>query len=208
MLFGRMADNTWRLPCLEGDVWCSVCPEYSVVLSDFPQTMSHERFTQLYAEHEKALYGFVYSLMPDRNAADDVIQAAMTQIWEHLDDYDTVRPFFPWACRFAYRQVLMHRRREGRTRRFFSEATLELLSQDGPPDCDWEESRLAALQSCLSKLSDRQRELVHHRYTGDLPLTELAPRLGRSVSALYKSLERTRKSIADCVSEKLAEGAR
>ena len=56
--------------------------------------MTHEKFTQLYTENERGLYGFVYSLLPNRNAADDVIQAAMVQLWEHFEEYDSARPFF------------------------------------------------------------------------------------------------------------------
>lgn len=162
--------------------------------------MSHERFTQLYAENEHALYGFVYSLMPDRNAADDVIQAAMSQLWEHFDQYDPTRRFLPWACRFAYRQVLMHRRSESTRRRFFSETTIELLSADASQTADSDKELMTALHSCRQQLTDHQRELLAHRYDGDMPITELADQLGRNVAALYKSLERIRKSLADCIS--------
>lgn len=167
--------------------------------------MSQQRFTDLYAANEMALYRFVWSLIPDRNIADDVIQAAMVQLWEHFDDYDDSRPFYPWACRFAYRQVLMSRRRESARRRFFSETTLELLSEDTPDDSAHEDRRLKALRSCYGELSDRQRELIRHRYSGDVPITQLAEQLGQAVSAIYKSLERTRKSLADCVNRKLTE---
>ena len=166
--------------------------------------MTHERFTQLYTENERGLYGFVYSLLPDRDAADDVIQAAMVQLWEHFEEYDSARPFFAWACQFTYRQVLMYRRRESTQRRFFSEATLELLSQDSPLDKDFQESRVEALKKCLNNLTDRQRNILHHRYAGDVPLTELSAQLGQSVNAIYKALERTRSSLVDCVNNKLA----
>ena len=100
----------------------------------------------------------------------------------------------------------MYRRRESTQRRFFSEATLELLSQDSPPDKDFQESRVEALKKCLNNLTDRQRNLLHHRYAGDVPLTELSAQLGQSVNAIYKSLERTRSRLADCVSNKLTAG--
>lgn len=169
--------------------------------------MSQSGFTQLYSQNEHAIYGFVYSLLADRNAADDVMQDAMAQLWEHFEEYDPSRPFFPWACRFAYRQVLMRRRRESGRRRFFSESTLEKIAEESPQNRDWEESRLPALQGCLAQLTDRQRELIHHRYSGDIPLSQLADQIGRSVGALYKSLERIRRLLADCVQRKLvAEG--
>lgn len=170
--------------------------------------MSHDRFTKLYAESERALFGFVFSLTPDQNVAADIIQAAMIQIWEHFDEYDDSRPFLPWACQFAYRQVLMHRRRESTRRRYFSQATMELLSQDAPDNLHWEKERREALDSCFEHLSEQQQELISHRYWQDEPLTKLAERLGRSESAIYKALERTRKALADCIAKKLSTESR
>lgn len=97
----------------------------------------------------------------------------------------------------------MHRRRETNRRRFFSESTLEKIADDAPADRDWEESRLPVLQGCLGQLTADQRELIQHRYHGEMPISDLADQLGRSVDALYKSLERIRKALADCVSRKL-----
>ena len=175
------------------------------ISSQARQTTMQERFSALYADVERRLYSFVFSLVPDRNATDDILQSTMTQLWENFEDYDDSRPFYPWACRFAYRQVLMHRRRETSRHRFFSDTTIELLSKDYPTDDEWEESRKAALQSCMGKLADRQRELISHRYYSDLSISDLATRLGRNVNALYKSLERSRKALADCIRKQLGE---
>ena len=88
----------------------------------------HEKFTELYAAHEQGLYGVVYSLVHSRNDADDVVQETMTQLWEHFGEYDRSRPFFPWASRFAYRQVLMLRRRSSSRRLYLSEEMLNTLA--------------------------------------------------------------------------------
>lgn len=113
----------------------------------------HDLFTELYIAHEQRLYGFVFSLLHSRNDADDVIQETMTQLWEHFDEYDRSRSFFPWASRFAYRKVLMHRRRESSRRIYLSEEVLNSLAHDYPENADWEESRRRALKSCLAKLT-------------------------------------------------------
>ncbi len=168
----------------------------------------HEDFTELYAAHELSLYGFVYSLLHNRNDADDVIQETMTQLWERFEDYDRSRPFFPWASRFAYRRVLMHRRRESSRRIYLSEEVLQSLAQDYPEAPDWEESRRRALKECLSKLSERQSELLRCRYEAEESLVDIAGRLDRSVNSLYKALQRVRQSLVGCVQRRLsAEGS-
>ncbi len=164
---------------------------------------SHNEFTKLYVAHEQAIYGFVFSLLHSRADADDVIQETMTQLWEHFDQYDRSRPFLPWANRFAYRRVLMHRRRESVRRTYLSDDVLELLAQDYPQASGWEESRRRALRTCLSSLTDEQAGLLKSRYESDEPLVEIAQRIGRSVNSLYKSLQRIRQGLVSCVEMRL-----
>jgi len=167
---------------------------------------SHEYFTELYVAHEQALYGFVYSLLHTRTDTDDVIQETMTQLWEHFGDYDASRPFLPWANRFAYRQVLMHRRRGSSRRTYLSEEVLNTLAQEYPETTEWEETRRRALRSCLAKLTERQSELLKHRYESGQSLVDIAEQLSRPVNALYKSLQRIRMSLVSCVERELATG--
>ncbi len=167
----------------------------------------HDFFSELYVANEQAIYGFVFSLLHSRPDADDVIQETMTQLWEHFDQYDRSRPFLPWANRFAYRQVLMHRRRESIRRIYLSDEVLQSLAEDYPPATDWEESRRRALKACLAKLTERQSELLKCRYESDESLVEIAERIGRTVNSLYKSLQRIRQSLVGCVERRLATEA-
>lgn len=167
----------------------------------------HDHFTKLYVAHEQAIYGFVFSLLQSHADADDVIQETMTQLWEHFGEFDTSRPFLPWANRFAYRRVLMHRRREGIRRIYLSEEVLESLAQDYPTEVDWEESRRRALKSCLAGLTTEQSELLQRRYESDESIVEIADRLGRTVNSLYKSLQRIRQSLVACVEMRLGTEA-
>ena len=60
----------------------------------------------------------------------------------------------------------------------------------------------------LQKLPPRDRELVLTRYERGHGVEEAARRTGRSMDAAYKALNRLRKLLLDCVTNKLAaEGA-
>ena len=169
----------------------------------------HDLFTRLYVANEQAIYGFVYSLLHSRPDADDVIQETMAQLWEHFGEFDRARPFLPWANRFAYRQVLMHRRRESVRRVYLSDEVLQSLAEDYPAALDWEEARRRALKACLATLTDRQVELLKCRYESDESVIEMAERMGRTVNSLYKTLQRIRQMLVGCVERRLAvEGAK
>jgi hypothetical protein len=51
----------------------------------------------------------------------------------------------------------------------------------------------------MGKLADGDRQLIEHRYASDQTLAELAAESGRTPNALYKSMQRIRRSLLDCV---------
>ena len=65
-----------------------------------------EDFIRLYASHERRLRRYVSPLMPQADAVDDVVQETAVALMRKFDEYDSAQPFFHWACRFAYFEVL------------------------------------------------------------------------------------------------------
>ena len=85
-------------------------------------------FTDQFVQNERALYGYVFSMVASHADTDDILQSTLIQLWENFKKYDPEPPFLPWAFRFSYRQVLMHRRREkARTVRFANEDLITKL---------------------------------------------------------------------------------
>lgn len=68
------------------------------------------QFTDQFVQNERALYGYVFSMVANHADTDDIVQSTLIQLWENFEKYNPERPFLPWAFRFAYRQVLMHPR--------------------------------------------------------------------------------------------------
>ena len=67
---------------------------------------------------QSALYAYVCSLLGTSAGAADVLHEANVVLWEKAAEYDPSRPFLPWAYRIAYFQVLAHRKRRSRDKRF------------------------------------------------------------------------------------------
>ncbi|MFO0824331.1 MAG: sigma-70 family RNA polymerase sigma factor [Gemmataceae bacterium] len=150
------------------------------------------------------LYRYVLTLLPSPADAEDVVQEAAA-LWQNFESFDPERPFLPWACRFAYHQVLNFRRRQKTHRRMFSEAAVEALAAEWPAYADGADTRREALDGCLGKLVSADRDLIRLRYASDQDLAVLAKRTGQTPNALYKSLQRIRKSLMDCVTRTLAQ---
>ena len=64
--------------------------------------------------------------------------------------------------------------------------------------------RAAALQACLAKLPEAQRELVERRYAPGGSVQRIAERDGKSVGAISQTLYRLREALRNCVQQTLA----
>ena len=172
---------------------------------DPSDTARQVQFTRHFAECERALQAFAYSLVPVRADADDIVQESLAALWKNFDQYDPDRPFLPWANRFVYRQVQMHRRSQAtRSKYFFSDQTIEQLAAEEPASLDRDQALSRALELCLERLSTKHRELVEQRYLDRESLQQVAEKSGRTANALYKTLQRIREALHSCICQRIA----
>ena len=64
--------------------------------------------------------------------------------------------------------------------------------------------RMDALRECVQRLGKPQQELLHHAYSSDQSIRQLAARLGKAVQTIYNRLFRIRRLLFDCVESRLA----
>ena len=121
---------------------------------------------------------------------------------EHLDRFDLSREFGPWLRAICRNRMLNH----FRSRRAARSAAAALVDQAleearGPMEDDLEAAgaKLRALQRCVSRLEPSQRELIDLRYRREVPLEDVARRLGRSAAALAMALLRIRTALQKCM---------
>ena len=167
--------------------------------------VSREDFAALYSQCHLDLLRYVMTLLPYRSQAEDVVQEAARALWKKADDYDPEQPFWPWAKKFAYYEVLRHRRRQAIHRKYFSEELIETLAAERDDQEPVLEEKRAVLRQCMTKLNGRARELVLQRYGGQRTLDEIAREQGRSANSLYMMMHRIRKKLATCVDRTLKE---
>lgn len=170
--------------------------------------LSHERFLRLFLQSERELLRYVMALVPNLSDARDIVQDTAAALWQAIDKYDPARPFAPWACRFALNEARRHLRSAGRRRRLLDEDTAALLESrrvEAAPQLD---ARREHLRDCLTRLPSEQHELVRGYYFDEETIETLAARLGRGTEAVYKSLQRIRQALHDCIERKMQTEAR
>jgi RNA polymerase sigma-70 factor (ECF subfamily) len=165
-------------------------------------------FVQHLVREERALLRFVMGFVPSLEDARDVVQETVALLWERRAEFDAARPFFPWACGFARMKAREFVRRHARLQPLADDELLALVERrraELEPELD---ARREWLRHCLEKLREPQRAMVTGYYFDELPVDELGRRAGKSSEAVYKLLQRLRRTLFDCVNEQadLAKG--
>jgi RNA polymerase sigma-70 factor, ECF subfamily len=171
------------------------------------QSITRERFVSLTVRYERRVRLFVSSLHPTASDVDEILQDAWLVAWKKLDSfsYGEEQPdeeFVRWLCTIARYEVAKYRRRHSKEP-LLDDAVIEKLAALQFEEAEYFEARHDALLECIEKLRSRDRELIRRRYQGGSSAQDLATWLGRSVDAVYKSLNRIRKSLLACAKRTL-----
>jgi RNA polymerase sigma-70 factor (ECF subfamily) len=162
------------------------------------------RLVALLASHQRRIFAYLQTLVPDPHAAEDLLQETCLVISEKFHEFTPGTDFLAWAFQIAWWRVRAARQKFARSKILFDDDVLEAVAttargMTGEMDC-----RREALSGCLQRLPPRDRDLVLARYEPGGGVSEAARRSGRSVVAAYKALARIRKILHDCVSHRTA----
>ncbi len=166
-----------------------------------------EGFVRLVVEGQREILRYILALVPDIDDAHEILQETAVDLWRKFDRYDPVLPFAPWACRFAFRRVLKHREQQARRVKYLSIESLSLIAAERSEKDPILEDRRRALETCLQQLCEADRLVVEHRYSHQMSVAQIAGITGRNLSTLYKSLERIRRRLFECVNRRLQMGS-
>jgi len=164
-------------------------------------------FEALVREHGPRLRHYLGAAVRDPLVVDEVFQECLLVAWRRIDDFDPERSFGNWLRGIARNLILARRRADGRRGPLVDPLVLEELGGLFDEGVDREGERLGeeldALRVCLERLPDDARAAVRLHYTDGHRGSELAERLGRSVEATKKLLQRVRARLFDCMTMRL-----
>ena len=158
----------------------------------------------LLTQHQRRIFSYLYTLVPDRHDAEDLLQETNLVICEKFAEFEPGTDFVAWACQIAWWRVRAARQKFARSKVVFDDTVLAAVAHTAAELRDETDQRHKALEQCLKKLHPRDRELVLTRYEPGSGVAAAAQRAGRSLVAAYKALGRIRKLLMDCVSHQLA----
>jgi DNA-directed RNA polymerase specialized sigma24 family protein len=131
-----------------------------------------------------ALMGFIYGMIRDLAAAEDILQ----EVWLRLAEA-------------AERDEPMRDRRAPKV--VADSELLDLVERALDEHQDHWADRRQALMECIDRLPEKSKQLLHMKYNQGLSIAAIAERLQRSVDGLKMALCRVRQALLDCAEQKL-----
>src|SRR6266851_4777905 len=165
----------------------------------------HELFHDLIRPYERGAFILAYSILRNREDAEEAVQQAMLNIFSRLSQLDDVEKFKQWAMRVVENQAKMYRRK----RRQHLYESLDQSSTEASDDkpfypkqfADWRDLPSDAVEQkevreavakALADLPEIYREVFILRDMQHLDVAETAEALGLGESAVKTRLHRAR----------------
>ncbi len=170
----------------------------------FGRKREETEYVQLITQHQRMLYAFIRTMVSDGHAADDILQETNLALWKGLGGFSPDSNFGSFATKVAHRKVIDHIRREGKLGGLIFDTELaEQIAARMGDSVDSLNSRFVALESCLSKLTSGDRDLLRQRYCDMESIRKLSMFLKRSESSLQNHFAKLRKILRECISQQL-----
>lgn len=166
----------------------------------------HDEFVALFVRHEAAIHSFVLSLLPDLDAAEEVVQQASMTMWRRFDQYEAGTNFRNWAFQVAKLTAMNHITKLRRDRHVFSEQLLAALAEQATKRSDQLDSRRRALAMCIERLDDEDRQTLAGCYQESSTIKQFAAKIGQTPNTIYKRLNRIRATLLRCIEHRLGLG--
>jgi RNA polymerase sigma-70 factor (ECF subfamily) len=165
-----------------------------------------DQFIERYVECQSGLYRFIATLVPNRADAEELFQEASLTAWKIRDRFDPAREMSPWLCGIARNLVAAHYRKQKSLAVSLDPEVVEQLGQQQMDEDMVLRERARALNQCLEKLPERQRNLLRQYYHSDQTIQSFAQAQGLSTEAVYKMMQRVRMALFECINQTLKRG--
>jgi RNA polymerase sigma-70 factor (ECF subfamily) len=161
-------------------------------------------FAELVRRHRATCLKLSLSILRDRSDAEDEVQNALWKAFEHLGQFNRDAKFTTWLTRIVVNQCLMRLRQQKRARLLYIEdavqseeqITLDLRDESAGPEELLGQAEVAeVLEKEIRRIPPLLRDVFVLREVKELPMPEVADRLGITIAAAKSRLLRARNEL-------------
>ena len=165
-------------------------------------------FEYVVRKFERPLRAWLAGCAPPGVDVDEVAQRSFVAAFSRLNEYRMGTEFGAWLFTIARFQLKTEATRLRRVADYHARYGLDLLQREldrraNEPQ-EPELARLEHLKKCVETLGEHLTRFITWRYDEEIPLDEMASRSGRSVAAVKKQLWKIRRTLQECIENRMA----
>jgi len=174
-------------------------------MTDNKQNIDGREFVSLITANQRRIYAYIFTLVPNLNDADDIMQETTALMWEQKADFTPGTNFAAWGSRIAYFKVLDYRKKTNKNCRMISNAEqFKKMEEAALKRSNHLDTMISELEECVKKLSKPDRQLIYLRYSLELSVKEISTRFNKSIRSLYLGISRVQGFLLECVERRNA----
>lgn len=142
--------------------------------------------------------------MPDK--AEECLNDVLLNIWDHIDSFDEHRNTFKnWAAAIARYRAIDYLRRYRQNLQQIDIEEVEISKEDAMLEGLFEREVSEELESLLSCLNEKDRNLFWKLYVEEKPMEEVSRETGMEKTVIYNRMSRGKQRIRKrCMKEREA----
>ena len=168
-----------------------------------PMELSDEFILEL-TQAQQRLFGYIFRRVANRDQAMEVLQQTNLVLCHKADDFKLGTNFRAWSSTVAHYQILSYRSSLRRDRLVFTDEVMASLDER-ENESEMREGVLSHLRHCLEAMSSDNQVFIKLRYEGGLSMQQIAIEVDKAAGAVKVKLHRLRRSLRDCVQNRLQE---
>jgi RNA polymerase sigma-70 factor, ECF subfamily len=156
-----------------------------------------DAFAELYRRYSGLLYNFLYRLVNDQPAAEDLLQEVFLAIWKGAGRFRQMASVKTWLFNIAYKQGIswLRKRRELPVEDFD-----HMPASDNPEQSAVDRADRELILQAFNQLSLPHRTVLELVLYYEMPYAEVAQVLGCPVGTVKSRLSYARKQLAALIS--------
>lgn len=151
-----------------------------------------DAFADIFDRYGELMLRTAYSIVKDRDSAEDAVQNALIQAWQHLPSLRETGALRSWLLRIVVNQCISFKRRCARSTMFLSQSFSEqetFLASQVADDAKGYMERSWDLAHAVGQLPAKQQNAIALHYYQGMTLPEISRRLQVSENTLKKRMQ-------------------
>jgi RNA polymerase sigma-70 factor (ECF subfamily) len=162
----------------------------------------NREFVELFTKHQKRIFFYILSLVSNHSDAEDILQQTAGDMWKMFERYERGTNFLNWSLTIAKFRVSKFRREQNKKVRILDDIIFQKLAEELLKRKDTGDIQVA-LEGCLKRLDNSERELLRLHYEGGLTYRAIAEKYHYAERRIYSIMSRIHMALHNCILQTL-----